>query len=301
MIKKRIVAGIVSAIIIILATAIVIFEKSDTDSRTTFIDLYFLNETDTSIVSENRELKYSSANELPRVVIDALIAGPISNKNHPIFEKETKLLSINKKNSALLVDFSKEYYNDDSSKMFLTTYAVVKSLCQLNGVKRVMVTVDSQEIIASDGTVVGYLSDDDIDLVTDTKTKDSKSFTLYFIDKETQSLTKEIRTIKITDTIPAEQYIVNELIKGPQSDVAKAAMTPDTELISAQTTDGVCFLNFKASFIEKNSSNCQLVVDSIVKSLCELDGVSGVQFLIDGKKTDTFGEINIADTIYVTD
>ena len=99
------------------------------------------------------------------------------------------------------------------------------------------------------------IQEETVDLVTDTMTKDSKRIVLYFADKNGDCLITENRTIKITDTNPVEQYVVIELIKGPLSSDAKSILSQDTELISAQTTDNVCFVNFKSGFIEKNTGN----------------------------------------------
>ena len=174
----------------------------------------------------------------------------------------------------------------------------MKSLCQISDVNRVLVTVEGEEIVASDGTVIGYLGEDDIDLVTDTKTQDSKTLELYFVDKDEDKLVKEKRVIKITDTMPIEQYVVSELIKGTSNEKLRNVIAADTQLISAQTTDGICFVNFKAGFVEKNTGkNERLVLYCIVNSLCEIDGVSSVQFLVDGKKVDKFGEIDISEML----
>lgn len=297
MTKKMI--GLVSCVIIIIATVLTLMaEKQDDEAKVINLDLYFFNDNYTSIVAENRDIKYDWAKNLPQIILDELKKGPADSKNKPLFSDDVVLLSVTEKNNDVVVDFSKEYIANDSPKAFLSTYAIVKSLCQLHDVERVCVTVDGEDIIASDGTIIGYMSDDDIDLISDTNTKDSKTLKLYFMDAETENLVLETRTIKITDTIPVEQYVVNELIKGPESPDSKNLLSSDTELISAQTTDSVCFVNFKSGFVEKNTGNGkneELILYSIINSLCEIDSINSVQFLVDGKKVESFGNINIGD------
>ena len=61
----------------------------------------------------------------------------------------------------------------------------------------------------------------------------------------------------------------------------------------------MCFVNFKSGFVEKNSGDAKkekLIIYSIVNSLCEIDTVSSVQFLVDGKKIEKFGNIDILNT-----
>lgn len=297
MIKKRLYISIISAVIIILATAFIIFENQHSSENTFDIDLYFFNDSETSITAEKRTLKYDDEKTDYNLVLDELLKGPQDSKNKPIFEKGTKILSTDKFGKDLTVNCSTEYLTPDNSKIFPATYAIVKSLCQLEDIDRVKVTVDGNDIVSSDGTIIGLLSDADIDLVSDDTTKDSKEIKLYFGDKNSNKLVSETRTVKITDTLPTEQYVITELIKGAELNGSKSLLSPDTELISAQTTDGTCFVNFKSGFLEKNLKNNpsdRLVIYSIVNSLCELKNVSFVQFLVDGKKLDKLGEIDLS-------
>ena len=299
MVLKRLLIGLISALAIVVVTFMLMNNDSQEDNLNSIkMDLYFFNETSTSIVAEERTLSYDNEDSLEETVLNALIKGPTDSKNKPIFDSEVELLSIDNQQKNVVVNFSNDYISEDTTANFLAAYAVVKSLCQLNSVESVKVIVDGNEIVANDGAVMGFLSDKDIDLVTDSTTQDSKTLALYFPLKETNKLKKELRTIKITDTLPVEQYIVNELIRGTKAANLKSIIASDTELISAQTTDTTCFVNFKSGFVEKNSGNEEvenLIIYSIVNSLCELENVNFVQFLVDGKKVDKFGSINILD------
>lgn len=298
--KKRKLYVVVSVLIILLTTFFFVIKENSTEANTVDINLYFLNETEDTIIAEPRKIKYNNDKNLTRSVLNELKIGPKNQQNKPIFEDNVIIKSIVRNNLDITVDLSKEFKNSNNTKKLHTTYAIVKSLCQLPNVDTVLVTCDSGSITLSDGTVIGPLSDKDIDLVTDPITKDSKRISLYFADKNGDCLLAESRTIKITDTNPIELYIVHELIKGTQSSEAKSIISQDTELISAQTTDTICFVNFKAGFIEKNSGDEKkekLIIYSIVNSLCDVDGIDSVQFLIDGKKTERFGNIDISNAL----
>lgn len=293
---KKILFAFISVIVILIATFLFVIEEQNPETKALNISLFFFNETEETIVSEDRAITYENEEYLVDAVLKELKKGPVNSKHKPIFAKDVEVLSIEDNDNNIKIDLSHHLLFDGNSKNLLTTYAIVKSLCQLPDVNSVMVTCRGKEITATDGTAIGYLSDKDIDLVTDTMTKDSKKITLYFSDKNGDCLVKENRTIKVTDTNPIEQYIVNELIKGTQLSEAKSLITQDTELISAQTTENVCFVNFKSGFVEKNSGDAKkekLIIYSIVNSLCEIDTVSSVQFLIDGKKIEKFGSIDI--------
>lgn len=295
--NRRVIYAVISVLIILIATFFIVIEEQNTDTQMIDISLYFFNETEETIVAEERQVEYTNERYLTYAVLDELKNSPKNSKNKPVLDENVNILSITENNREITVDLSKEFITEDNSKTLLRTYAIVKSLCQLSDVNSVLVTCCGEQITSTDGTVIGFLSDKDIDLVTDTMTKDSKRIVLYFADKNGDCLITENRTIKITDTNPIEQYIVSELIKGPLSNDAKSVLSQDTQLISAQTTENVCFVNFKSGFIEKNQSNGKFTIYSIVNSLCELNSVGSVQFLVDGKKTDKFGNLDISNAI----
>lgn len=295
--NRRVIYAVISVLIILIATFFIVIEEQNTDTQMIDISLYFFNETEETIVAEERQVEYTNERYLTYAVLDELKNSPKNSKNKPVLDEDVNILSITENNREITVDLSKEFITEDNSKTLLRTYAIVKSLCQLSDVNSVLVTCCGEQITSTDGTVIGFLSDKDIDLVTDTMTKDSKRIVLYFADKNGDCLITENRTIKITDTNPIEQYIVSELIKGPLSNDAKSVLSQDTQLISAQTTENVCFVNFKSGFIEKNQSNGKFTIYSIVNSLCELNSVGSVQFLVDGKKTDKFGNLDISNAI----
>lgn len=296
--NKKIILAVLSVVIIIAAAAIGIFTQKDTASLTKNINLYFLNETGSSIIAEQREIKYNQNNELVDLVIANLLKGPSDNKKQPVAGKNTEVLNISYNESNLTVDFSKEFLREDVTCNMLSVYAVVRTLCQIDKITGVMVTVEGRPVKGADENYIGFLTNSDINLESDTYTTDSKDIILYFADKEGKNLVKEVRTIKINDTRPIESYIINELIKGPVNKELLPTLTSDTELISAETAKGTCHVTFK-NFIDKNlsdpsSEKSRLAIYSVVNSLAELDSVHSVRFLFEGKTEEMVGAFDFS-------
>ncbi len=299
--KKSIIitGGIVIGVILAVAAVFMLTKDGGKDSIA--MNLYFINENSSTIVPEKRNIYYETEYDIPKLVLEALQKGPSEKKHQPVIGKDVDVSSLAVENGAVTCNFSKDFLTDDQNKTILSVYAVVKTLCQVNGVKTVKILAGGHDIIAPDGTPVDYLSDQDINLEDDSESPEAKDVVLYFASKDKKKLVKEQRTIRITDKQPVERYIINELIKGPENKDYGAVLTSDTTLVSAETTDGTCFVNFKSNLVDKNSGGADkenLAVYAIVNSLTELEGVQNVQFLIDGKKTDNFGSISIRDFIY---
>jgi germination protein M len=91
--------------------------------------------------------------------------------------------------------------------------------------------------------------------------------------------------------------IVQKLIDGPAA-VAEAAsldvtdaVPPDTVLNSTTIRDNICYVDLSSEFTEMVPGvSSDVVIYSIVNTLCELSNVNKVQFLIDGEPQETYGE-----------
>lgn len=296
--KRQILMGMCGlAAIVLIAVITVILIVRDMGMIRTNCELYFMNEAETSIESELREIKYSDPKRLPENVIMQLMKGPENSKHKRLINRETKLLHLTNDDGKINVDMSREFLSGNSAKNMQAIYSIVKSLCGIEGVSQVRVTVQGEEIKSSSGAAVGYLTADDINLSTDSNTSETNQITLYFTDKSGSRLYKTSRTVKAADQQPIEYYIVSGLIRGPQDNKFYPVINKKTELISTDTEGDICFVNLGSDFIEKNKKSKSLLsVYSIVNSLTELQHINRVQFLIDGKRIHKFGTIDIYNT-----
>lgn len=286
-------------VLFITIPARLFMNKNSNNNTTATLELYYLNENSTSINAVKKDFSYDNSEELPELVLDALTKNPQDTKSKHVINKGTKW-DITTSPSGLLVDFSNEFLTDDTSRNLFATYAVVKSLCRIDTVHAVKVTVDGNDITAPDSTPIDYLSDKDINLESDTHTSENKVLRLYFATED-QRLFPEYRTVKLSDTVAIEQYIVSELIKGPTDEGLFPTITSDTKVLSAESADGTAYINMSQSFIDKNqgtSDKEQRAVYSIVNSVCDVTGVNDVQILIEGKKVEGFSNVNLTEPIH---
>ncbi len=260
-------------------------------------ELYFLNSEQTTLQSELREVRYKDSADLCIKVIDELIKGPKAVGIKPILNSNVKFLSVDMNDNAnIITNFSQEFLTGDSSKDILRVYAVVKTLCSISGIESVKVNVDGNDIVAPDGEIIGALKANDIKLMSDVNEGELHEVTLYFTKQNTGKLYSEKRSIKITDQRPLAQHVVQELINGPKTQELVACLSDSSTLIGVTILDNKCYVDFKNGFISKNSGSDEhklLAIYSIVNSLTELDSVGRVQFLVDGKRIEKFGEIEM--------
>jgi hypothetical protein len=138
--------------------------------------------------------------------------------------------------------------------------------------------------VFDDGQEIEYFNEDRP--IPPVPNKLKTTIRLYFADKN--KLIGEDRTI-VTNDMKFEKAIVEELIKGPRNKLLKSTIPKETKLISIETIDNVCYVNFSRHFIETDTWEKveePLIIWSLVNSLTELHYIQKVQILIEGEKID---------------
>ncbi|MBE7040772.1 MAG: hypothetical protein E7400_02260 [Ruminococcaceae bacterium] len=253
--------------------------------------VYYANAEGTDLVSAEIDVRDKTEKELPRYVIETLLEGPSSADMSRSVRAGTKLLSLITEKSLARVDLSKEFYHEESVLDVLSIAAIVKSLCSVNSIDQVLVTIEGQPLISPDGTAQGILKESDVVFVADTLTEDEANITLYFSDANAECLVSEIRRVKLRRGDSLEQLVMQELIRGPELPENGNTVPTETKIRSIETKDKVCFVNLSSEFVTKNPSGIsgeRMTVYSIVNSLTELSGIDKVQFLIEGEKKDVY-------------
>lgn len=300
---KKLFVSLILAMAAALLVSGILFFSPDFSSQRVSVDLYFMDESGTGIIAERHDIRYRDGYDFVEKTIEKLKNGPSVSKHGKILSRDVTIRNISfsaAEGEGLTVDLSSEFLTNDPSKNVLSTYAVVKSLCSIGWIPRVRVTVMGQDITDADGNKLGYVAASDINLETEEYSSEMRDVVLYFADSTEEGLVRESRTIKVTDQQPIEQYIINELIKGPVSSDLHSVLSEDTVLMSADVEDNVCYLNFRSDFLSQNEGNGtheRLVIYSIVNSLTELNTIDRVQFYMDGRRIDSFGSIELKNYI----
>lgn len=301
MTRNRIIAIAVAVLGLITAIICAVYINYDNTTQKISVDLYFINEDGTGIVSSPYKIRYKNDDELIRTSLEMLRRGPKRAKLGEIMPADTQITGIELLGGGFLtVHFSEEFLTEDPARNVLNVYAVVKTLCSTAHVSSVRVLVNGEPIKNRDGKALEYISASDINLETEEYRSELRQVKLYFADSTAEELLPQTRTIKITDQQPIEQYLINELIKGTKDKKMKSLLSKKTVLVSVDVEENICYLNFKSNFLTDNKGSEKhekLVIYSIVNSLTELQTIARVQFYMDGKRVENFGSVRIKDYI----
>ena len=187
----------------------------------------------------------------------------------------------------LSIDFSKEYLDMTNVQEIILRASVVLTVIQISGINGIVFTVEGNPITDSHGRAIGTMTADsfvNVILTEEGMLKQETDLTLYFADPEGTALVPTIYHFAISNNnVSMEEYIVRQLIAGPESADMTRTLSKDVTLLSIVTTDYVCYVNFDSSFLDQNQPvSDEIMVYSVVNSLCKLPYVTYVQFMVDG-------------------
>ncbi len=295
--KKRYLVIIVS-VIVILAIAATAFFINRHDKKTGNIAatvLYFINDSRTSINQADANVYYSDADNLVHQITAEL---SLAKYNHTVpFGTQVNYLSRND-DGTMHIDLSHNFLTSDVDYNTLRTYAYIKSICSAGNIidaTGVKVTVDDNEIISPNGEYIDYLYAGSVNLSSDMADLSDDVVALYHLTGSGK-LKRQTYTAAVSGMLSTEEFILSRLGTDPGTEGLKKSYTNAADIIGVTTSDGICYVNLKESFVSANSgaNKEKAVIFSMVNSLVALDDVEGVVILVDGKYTDKFGSVDIS-------
>ncbi|MEH7354297.1 GerMN domain-containing protein [Neobacillus drentensis] len=232
--------------------------------------------------------------------LEHLVAnGPVTNKLPNGFravlpEDTTLSVDIDKNTGVATVNFSKEFKDYKPEDEMKILQSVTWTLTQFDNVKSVKLKMNGHELteMPVNGTPISQnlsrttgINIDTTDVVDITNTK---PVTVYYIGGEEGSYYYVPVTRRVSNNEKDNNAaVVNELIKGPSAkSTLVSEFVSDVKLLEApKYQDGTVTLNFNKdiydSFDKKEIS--QSLLDTLVLSLTEQQGVKKVAVQVDGK------------------
>ncbi|MCQ2513093.1 MAG: GerMN domain-containing protein [Lachnospiraceae bacterium] len=192
------------------------------------------------------------------------------------------------KDGEVTIDFNSDYLKMSNVREIIMRTSIVLTLIQVNGITGVSFTVDGEPLTDKKGTLIGTMTKErfvDVLLNDEGMLKQESDLTIYFANETGEYLVPVVYGFTIDNSSSSmEEYIVSQLIAGPKTKDAYATMSKDVKVLSITTSDKICYVNFSSSFLSQNQPvSDELMVYSIVNSLCQLPYVNSVQFMVESE------------------
>ena len=119
---------------------------------------------------------------------------------------------------------------------------------------------------------------------------------LYFLD-ENGVLAPEERTLELYEGDTQVFAVARALENGPESKKLSAVLPEGFRVRSVWLEEDVCYVNLSSSQLETLApeADLQTAADSLARSLCSLDTVDEVRFLVDGEFGRWYGSVDISE------
>ena len=245
------------------------------------------------------ELEDASPEETAKGLMEALLQGPLDGTLTSPIPVGTNLLSLKLEGGRAVVDLTASYGSLSGVGLTLADYAVALTLTQVPEIGSVKITVRGQELAYRDRQI--FLSRDVL-LVPEEDVISTVQAVLYFLD-ESGMLAPEERTLDLYEGDTQVYAVARALENGPESKELSAVMPEGFRVKSVWLEEDVCYVNLSSAILEglPQETELQTAVYSLAKSLCSLDTVSEVRFLVDGEFAKQYGTVDISEPYIFVD
>ena len=253
---------------------------------------YFASGDGKSLVTERVKIEENLNPEAKaKALMEKLLDGPYRAEHKKAIPENTALLGLRLEEKTVTVNLSQEFERTENhTKRLLAIYSVVNTLCALDGIGNVQILVNGRKMkyTASDEEI-GVLSMNNVITADEIGRNQTVVLELYFANEEKNALISEKRMLDIKDNETAEKTAIAELMKGPVAGGTKL-ITEDIKVLSIETKEQYCYVNFSKEFLSLPAENSNLCVYSIVNTLTRLPEISWVQFLVEGERAEKIGD-----------
>lgn len=150
-------------------------------------------------------------------------------------------------------------------------------MINLNKLGRIILTVIVLIFIVTVGAVVYNVSQSDGD-------GKNLKVQLYFIEQNNYSLKAEERNIVDGDNKEIVSRVLEELIKGPKSQLYKKSIPENIEILDVVLNGTVADVNLSVDYNELKASEALFCRASLVYTLTDLEFIEKVRIMVDGEE-----------------
>ncbi len=279
------------------------------DSTETTVRLYFADANGRYLVTAERSRYFSDAEEIPRFVVEQLLAGPTEEGQLAVMPEGTTLLDIALDDDGVCtVNLSSEFvYNKPDTGLLerMAVLSLVNSLTELEPIKAVRILVEGE-------TVGPYLNMDlDRDLVRDPSALDvvregldEVDATLYVRGCQNTRLAPVPVSVRQLAQVPIQESLMEQLTAFTEINGLTNPLPEGTALQWAQMYGNVCRVDLSQQLLACAGSAVeeQLAIQAVAATLLSLDGVDGVQISVNGRSDGfryyTLNRIYTADDLW---
>ena len=260
--------------------------------------LFYVNNSETAIVAVDYDIQsdMSDTDAVIAELIRQLSQMPERRQYEAPLTGGVNLVGYSLNDRLLTLDFDISYMDIDRTVEILDRAAIVRTFTQLDNVDYVSFQVEGAPLVDHYGIIIGNMSADTFifNAGNEINTYEKIELKLYFANETGDQLFPVYRSVVYNSNISMERLAVEQIIKGPNSDICYPTISKDTKINSVNARDGVCYVDFDQAFLtEPYDVTADVAIYSIVNSIVEFSDVNKVAFSVNGEASFTFMDVNV--------
>ncbi|MCR6546183.1 GerMN domain-containing protein [Dehalobacterium formicoaceticum] len=252
------------------------------------IQLFYGDAQNEKMVSEAREISYTPEQDKYQVALEALIQGPENQAYMVNIDQNTKVLGTIQEGSDLIVDLSKEFNTFAGSMAeIMAVGSVVNTMTQFEGIERVKILVQGEELIGPSGNPRGFMTTFPTEPDGQTGNQDETEVTLYFGNQNADKVVGEKRMVPGSpqkDQVEFIKNVLNALIAGPKGNNVFATIPEGVKVQSVTIDQGLLHVDFSEEMHTNHwggAAGESMTINSIVNTVTEFDFINKVKITVD--------------------
>lgn len=224
-------------------------------------------------------------------LLSALLAGPPADSGLArLIPQGVRLDRWSVDNRIALVELSREYDALTGIDRTLADYCVALTLCQLPGVDGVRLSAGGNgegRLLRAGDAIFSGAEEEPVEVTA----------ALYFRRAGSRTLGYELRVFRLTEEEAPAKAVLEALISGPEDEGLSALLPPELAVRTVWVDDGVCYADLSAALLAAppdSAEEQELVISSLVETLCSLDKVEQVRLLVEGEPLTAYGGLDLS-------
>lgn len=263
------------------------------------MNIFYINVDGNALVQQKYVRTETSRKKIVEEVIEQLCCSDDITKYKPAIPEPVKIEDFRLKDGYVELVFNNQYLELSKSAEVLLRAAVVQTMVQIPEVSYVSFYIGEEPLKSKTGDPVGLMRAEDFVQNTGSslKTYQSMDLKLFFANKEGTALSAEKRSdVHYSINTSVEKLVVEQLMKGTSSDKRSATVSNTVKLLGVSVKDGICYVNFDASFLNSSlNQKPDVTIYSIVNSVIVNGTATKVQILVDGSSDISYmGSIDLS-------
>ncbi len=261
--------------------------------------LFYVNNSETGIVAVEYDIlsDLSDTDAVIGELIEQLGKMPERLQYEAPLTGDVNLIGYSLSDKLLTLNFGIQYMDIGRTVEILDRAAIVRTFTQISDIEYVNFQVEGTPLTDHYGNIIGNMSADTFifNVGNEINTYEKVELKLFFSNEAGDKLVPVYRSVVYNSNISMERLAVEQIIKGPNTDICYPTISKDTKINSVNVRDGVCYVDFDQAFLtQPYSVSAEVALYSIVNTIAEFSDVNKVAFSVNGEATFNFMDFEIS-------